>query len=152
VVFGVAGLASIVGRLVTGVVADRIGPKRTLVATLALQAPAILLYVAIRGTASFYLLGIVFGLAYGGVMPLYALLTREYFGQRAMGGAYGAIYMLQAIGMGLGTFGGGVLHDRLGDYGSMFLSAAVIAAAATLLALALRSPQPPLPTPSPAPA
>ena len=83
---------------------------------------------------------------------LYALLTREYFGQRAMGGAYGAIYMLQAIGMGLGTFGGGWLYDRLGDYASMFTTAAAIAAAAMLLALALRSPRATLPTPSPAPA
>jgi MFS family permease len=119
------------------------------VAALALQAPAILVYVAIRGPASFYLLGIVFGVAYGGVMPLYALLTREYFGQRAMGGAYGAIYMLQAIGMGLGTFGGGFLYDRLGDYAAMFTSAAAIATAAMLLALALRSPRASI-TPSPA--
>jgi MFS family permease len=141
VVFGTAGLASIVGRVATGLIADRLGAKRTLVAALTLQAPAILVYVGIRNPASFYVLGIVFGLAYGGVMPLYALLTREYFGQRAMGGAYGAIYMLQAIGMGLGTFGGGYLYDHLGDYAAMFTSAAAIAAAATLLALALRSPQ-----------
>jgi MFS family permease len=151
VVFGTAGLASILGRIATGLIADRLGAKRTLVAALALQAPAIFVYVAVRGTASFYVLGVVFGLAYGGVMPLYALLTREYFGQRAMGGAYGAIYMLQAIGMGLGTFGGGVLYDRLGDYASMFTSAAAIAAAAMLLALALRSPRA-LPSASPAPA
>jgi MFS family permease len=151
-VFGVAGLASIAGRVATGLIADRLGAKRTLVAALTLQAPAILVYAGIRGPASFYLLGIVFGLAYGGVMPLYALLTREYFGQRAMGGAYGAIYMLQAIGMGLGTFGGGYLYDRLGDYASMFTTAAAIAAAAMLLSLALRSPRAPFPTPSPAPA
>jgi MFS family permease len=152
VVFGTAGLASIIGRIATGLIADRLGAKRTLVAALALQAPAILLYVGIQGAASFYLLGIVFGVAYGGVMPLYALLTREYFGQRAMGGAYGAIYMLQAIGMGLGTFGGGYLYDRLGDYAAMFTSAAAIAAAAMLLSLALRSPRASLSTASPAPA
>jgi MFS family permease len=150
VVFGVAGLASILGRIATGLIADRIGPKRTLIAALALQAPAILLYVVTSGTASFYLLGLMFGTAYGGVMPLYALLTREYFGQRAMGGAYGAIYMLQAIGMGLGTFGGGWLYDRLGGYSPMFTSAAIIAAAAILLAFALRSPRTALPAPSPA--
>ena len=144
VVFGVAGLASILGRIATGLIADRFGPKRTLVAALALQAPAILVYVIIRDTPSFYVLGAVFGVAYGGVMPLYALLTREYFGQRAMGGAYGAIYMLQAIGMGLGTFGGGFIYDRLGDYVSMFTGAAAVAAGAVLLALVLRSPRPSL--------
>jgi MFS family permease len=152
VVFGLAGLASILGRIATGLIADRFGSKRTLVAVLALQAPAILLYVVVRGTASFYLLGLVFGVAYGGVMPLYALLTREYFGQRAMGGAYGAIYMLQAIGMGLGTFGGGWLYDRLGGYGWAFAAAATIGALAVLLALPLRAPRPAVANVAPVPA
>jgi len=140
VAFGVAGLASIGGRIATGIVADRIGAEHTLVAMLLLQAPAILLYVVIQGAASFYLLGFVFGVSYGGVMPLYALLTRQYFGQRAMGGAYGAIYMLQAIGMGLGTYGGGWVYDHLGGYGWAFVSAAVIAGSAVLFALGLRRP------------
>jgi len=149
VVFGLAGLASIGGRIFTGLVADRLGSKRTLIAMLALQAPAIFLYLVARGTASFYVLSVVFGVAYGGVMPLYALLTREYFGQRAMGGAYGAIYMLQAIGMGLGAFGGGWLYDRLGGYGWLFASAAAVGALAVLLALPLKSPRAMVATPSP---
>jgi MFS family permease len=152
VVFGLAGLASIGGRIFTGLVADRFGSKRTLIAMLALQAPAIFFYVVARGTASFYLLGVVFGVAYGGVMPLYALLTREYFGQRAMGGAYGAIYMLQAIGMGLGAFGGGWLYDRLGGYGWLFASAAAVGALAVVLALPLRAPRPAVANVAPVPA
>lgn len=152
VVFGGAGLASIGGRVATGVIADRIGAKRTLVAMLTLQAPAILLYVFVGDTTSFYLLGLVFGVAYGGVMPLYALLTREYFGQRAMGGAYGAIYMLQAIGMGLGTYGGGWLYDHLGGYGWAFASAAAIGGGAILFALALRPPATRSSVAAPAPA
>jgi MFS family permease len=152
VVFGFAGLASIGGRIATGLIADRLGSKRTLVAVLGLQAPAILLYVVARGPVTFYALGLVFGVAYGGVMPLYALLTREYFGQRAMGGAYGAIYMLQAIGMGLGTFGGGFLYDRLGGYGWAFASAAAIGALAVLLALPLRAPRAVVRAAAPAPA
>ena len=51
VVFGVAGLASIIGRIATGLISDRIGPKRTLIAALALQAPAILLYVVTSATS-----------------------------------------------------------------------------------------------------
>ncbi|MBI2494006.1 MAG: MFS transporter [Candidatus Rokubacteria bacterium] len=140
-VFGVSSLASIGGRIASGLLADRLGSKPTLVALLSLQAPAILLYVVARETASFYALALVFGIAYGGVMPLYALLTRESFGARAMGGAYGAIYMLQAIGMGLGAFAGGWLYDRLGGYGWSFATAAAIGASAVLVALMLRAPR-----------
>ena len=35
----------------------------------------------------------IFGTAYGGVMPLYAVLAREYFGQRIMGTVFGAATM-----------------------------------------------------------
>ena len=74
-------------------------------------------------------------------MPMYALLTRELFGARAMGTAYGAIFMLQAIGMGLGAYGGGWIQvDHLGTYAWLFGSATASAAAvAILFALPLRS-------------
>src|SRR5439155_206858 len=78
-VFSVAGLASLSGKIVCGLVADRVGAKRTLVAGLALQAVAVSLYVFTRGLPSFYTLAVMFGFAYGGVMPLYAILVREYF-------------------------------------------------------------------------
>jgi MFS family permease len=151
-VFGVSGLVSILGRIGSGMVADRFGAKYTLVVMLSLQAPSILLYVFAGGMQSFYVLGIIFGLAYGGVMPLYALLTREYFGPRAMGSAYGAIFALQAIGMGLGTFAGGWFYDHLGSYGIAFAAAGGIGAGAALIALTLRSPREQFHAPSPAPA
>jgi MFS family permease len=140
-VFGVSGLSSIAGRVGSGLVADRIGAKATLLAMLALQAPAIFLYLFTRGTGSFYLLAIVFGIGYGGVMPLYALLTREYFGATAMGGAYGAVFMLQAVGMGLGAFAGGWFFDVLGTYAWLFITASIAGAVAVLFALPLRAPR-----------
>ena len=58
-----------------------------------------------------------------------------------MGIAYGAIFMLQAIGMGLGAYGGGWVYDHLGTYAWLFGMATAIAAAAILFALPLRSPR-----------
>lgn len=140
-VFGVWGLMSMVGRLVSGVGADRIGARSTLIVMLSLQAPAIFLYALVHDLAGFYAISVIFGVATGGVMPLYALLAREFFGQRAMGGAYGAIYMLQAIGMGLGAFAGGWFYDWLGDYAWFFSAAAAVGVTAVLLALTLRAPR-----------
>jgi hypothetical protein len=53
----------------------------------------------------FYALAVVFGTAYGGVMPLYAVLTREYFGQQLMGTVFGAAnrHDLWAACRGLGS-------------------------------------------------
>jgi predicted MFS family arabinose efflux permease len=140
-ILGISGLASLAGRIVAGVVADRWGAKPTLIVMLTLQAPAIFLYLFTASAAGFYALAVLFGASYGGVMPMYALLTREYFGARAMGTAYGAIFMLQAVGMGLGAYAGGWFYDHLGTYGWLFGSATAVAAAALLFAWPLRAPR-----------
>ena len=147
--FGVSGLASIAGRLGGGVLADRFGAKATLLAGLALQAAAVVLYLVVRDVGLFYLLAVVFGLAYGGVMPLYALVTREYFGDKVMGAAYGAVFLVSTLGMGLGSYAGGVLYDRLGSYSWLYSGSFVIGIAAVLLALTFRAPRP-LPLVAPA--
>jgi MFS family permease len=141
-VLSVSGLASIMGRIGTGMLADRFGAKRTLVAGLALQAVIVYLYFFAQDTSTFYGLALVFGVAYGGVMPLYALLTREYFGEKVMGTAYGGVFLVSTLGMGLGSFAGGWLYDQLGSYAWLFISSAAIGVMAWLLALTSRAPRP----------
>jgi len=141
-VLSVSGLASIVGRIGTGMLADRFGAKRTLVAGLALQAVMVYLYLFAQDAGTFYGLALVFGAAYGGVMPLYALLTREYFGEKVMGTAYGGVFLVSTLGMGLGSFAGGWLYDELGSYAWLFISSAAIGGMAGLLALTFRAPRP----------
>ncbi len=140
-VLSVSGLSSIGGRVGAGVLADRIGAKPTLVGGLALQAAVILLYLFARDAATFYLLALAFGTFYGGVMPLYALVTREYFGERVMGAAYGGVFLVSTLGMGLGSFAGGVIYDHLGGYAWLFLTSAAIGGLAGLLALTFRPPR-----------
>ncbi len=137
---GVSGLSSIFGRIATGLVADRAGTKRTLVTTLALQAGMIALYLVARDEGALYALGLAFGVAYGGVMPLYALVTREYFGEKVMGTAYGVVFFVSCIGMGLGSYAGGVVHDALGSYQWLFLGSLLVGGMAAVLAATLRPP------------
>ena len=138
---GVSGLSSILGRIGGGVLADRVGAKPTLVAGLALQAAMIVLYLFVQDVVPFYGLSIAFGVAYGGVMPLYALVTREYFGEKVMGTAYGGVFLVSTLGMGIGSFAGGVLYDRLGSYAWLYMGSFVIGAAAIVLALTFRPPR-----------
>jgi len=140
-VLGVSGLSSIAGRIGGGLLADRYGAKPTLIAGLALQAAMIVGYLFARDVGSFVALALVFGVAYGAVMPLYALVTREYFGEKVMGSAYGAVFLISTLGMGLGSFAGGVIYDRLGSYAWLFLASFAIGAMAVVLAFTFRRPQ-----------
>jgi len=135
-----SGLASIGGRVVTGMAADRWGARPTLVSALVFQAAMVLSYLFIRDLATLYAAGALFGVAYGAAMPLYALLIRDAFGERAMGTVYGAVFMISCVGMGLGSWSGGVIHDALGSYHWLFIGSFAIGASAALLGLGLRGP------------
>src|SRR5262249_2640912 len=136
-----AGRASLTGKIICGLVADRVGAKRTLVAGLALQAIAVSLYLVTRELSGFYAVALVFGFAYGGVMPLYAILVREYFGERIMGTAFGAVAFVSTLGMALGPWAGGWLYDTLGGYFWLFLGSFGIGLGAAAIAVTFRPPR-----------
>jgi MFS family permease len=140
-VFSVAGVGSLSGRIVCGFLADRIGAKRMLLAGLALQAVAVSLYLVTRELASFYELALLFGFAYGGVMPLYAILVREYFGARIMGTIFGAVGFVSTLGMAIGPVAGGWLYDAFGSYFWLFMGSFGIGLGAVAIACTFRPPR-----------
>ena len=135
-IYSVEGIAGLGGRLLFGLAADRFGPKRVLVTGLLIQALVIAAYLSANQLSTFYALAVVFGAAYGGVMPLYALLAREYFGQQVMGSVLGALTMASSFGMALGPVAGGWIFDRFDVYDWLFIGSSVIGVAAFLIALA----------------
>jgi MFS family permease len=140
-VLSAAGLASLSGKIGCGIFADRVGAKRTLVAGLVLQAVAISLYLFSGSLGSFYALALMFGFAYGGVMPLYAILVREYFGERVMGSAFGAVSLAATLGMALGPWLGGWLFDSVGSYAWMFIASSAMGLGAVAIAVTFRPPR-----------
>jgi MFS family permease len=140
-IYSVEGLAGLGGRLLLGVLGDRLGAKRVLIAGLAVQALAIVSYAFISRLGEFYALAVVFGTAYGGVMPLYAVLAREYFGQRIMGTVFGAATMVSAVGMAFGPLAGGFVFDTFNNYAWLYIGSGAVALGAVAIALAF----PPLP-------
>ena len=139
-VLGAAGLASLSGRVICGLLADRLGAKRVLIVGLAIQAVAVSLYLVTRELAGFYALAFLFGLAYGGVMPLYAIVVREYFGARIMGATFGAVAFASTLGMALGPWAGGWLYDAFGSYAWLFIGSFGIGLGAVAIAFAFRPP------------
>jgi MFS family permease len=141
-VLGAAGLAALSGRIICGLIADRTGAKRTLVACLALQTVAISLYVLAHDLDTLYAVSVLFGFSYGGAMPLYAILVREHFPAKIMGSVFGIVAMIAALGMALGPPVGGWLFDRVGGYGWLYIASSAIGIAAALMAMTLRPRRP----------
>ena len=144
-VYSVAGLSGLGGRLLLGLASDRFGAKPVLVAGLAVQAMAAGTYYFISHLGEFYALAVVFALAYGGVMPLYATLVREYFGIKIMGTVFGAVSAAASFGMALGPVAGGWVFDTFDGYGWLYIGSFGIGLGAMAIALTFK----PVPRPAP---
>jgi len=140
-IYSVEGLAGLGGRILLGLLADRFGAKPVLITGLLVQSFAIASYLVVDRLGEFYLLSVVFGTAYGGVMPLYAVLARESFGQRVMGTLFGALTMASSIGMAFGPWAGGRIFDSFNSYAWLYVGASTIALGAVAVALVF-SPRP----------
>ena len=140
-IYSLEGLAGLGGRLLFGVLADRLGVKPVLITGLLVQALAAGAFYFVSRLDEFYAVAFVFGLAYGGVMPLYAVLARGYFGPHIMGTVLGAATMISALGMALGPVMGGWIFDTYGQYGWLYAGSFAIGLGAAAIALAF----PPLP-------
>jgi len=134
-VYAIEGLSGLFGRLIFGVLADKLGVRRVIVGGLVLQAAGIYAYIYLSEISQFYMLAAVLGLAYGGVMPLYSVLAREYFPPRLMGTVLGAMTMTSSIGMAAGPVAGGWLYETYGTYHWLYIASAGIGIAAAALAL-----------------
>ncbi len=135
-IYSVEGFAGLGGRLALGVLADRLGAKRVLIAGLLIQALAAGAFVFASRLGEFYAVAATFGFAYGGVMPLYAVLARAYFGQRILGAVFGAAAMVSSLGMALGPAVGGWIFDRFGAYAWLYIGSFAVGIGAAAIALA----------------
>lgn len=139
-IYSVEGLAGLGGRLVYGLLADRLGVKPVLIAGLTIQALVIAAYLFASRLDQFYALAVIFGGTYGGVMPLYAVLAHEYFGPRILGTVFGAAIMLSSLGMAAGPLVGGWIYDINDSYAWLFVASAMVGLGAAAIALAFPPP------------
>lgn len=141
-IYSVEGLAGLGGRLLFGLAGDRFGAKPVVVVGLLIQAVGAGTYFFVRELDEFYAVAVVFGMAYGGVMPLYAVIAREYFPMRIMGTVFGAAAMISSLGMALGPVMGGWIFDTFASYGWLYIASFGLGLGAAAIALAF----PPLPS------
>jgi MFS family permease len=142
-IYSVEGLSGLAGRIVFGLLGDRFGAKRTFVSGLLLQAAAVGCYYFARELAEFYSVAVVFGFAYAGVMPLYAVLVRENFPLPIIGTVVGAASMASSLGMALGPLAGGLIFDAYGTYGRLYIGSVLLGLGAAAIMLTFRPASPP---------
>jgi MFS family permease len=110
----------IVSRVASGFVADKIGGVATLLIGSFLQGVALFLYLFFDGLTSLYAISILFGLFQGGIVPMYAVIVREYFPPQEAGMRVGIVIFSSIGGMALGGWVSGAIFDYTGSYHAAF--------------------------------
>jgi nitrate/nitrite transporter NarK len=133
------------GRIVAGVLSDRIGRKLTLMLVLLLQA--LLMFAAIpvtsAGSTSLLIVLVATGIGfnYGANLSLFPSITKDFWGLRNFGMNYGCLF----TAWGLGGFALSRLQQMLkssgGNFNSSFVTAGVLLLLGAVLSLALGTPR-----------
>jgi MFS family permease len=137
-IYSVEGLAGLGGRVGFGLLGDRLGAKRVLVAGLLIQAFGALGYYFTHSLAEFYAIAALFGFTYAGVMPLYSVIARENFPLRMMGTIIGGSAMAGSLGMATGPLLGGWIFDTTASYGRLYIASFGMGIGATLIAMTFK--------------
>jgi MFS transporter, OFA family, oxalate/formate antiporter len=132
------GTFSVVGRVVSGMISDRIGAKLVLAAGVLIQGVMMLWLAKADSTWAFYLFAAIFGLSYGGNMVLIPKLASHIFGVGSMGAIFGALSVADGLGFGTGPLMAGYIFDMTGSYQMSFFIVAAVMAVALAATLALR--------------
>jgi MFS family permease len=83
---------------------------------------SLFLYAVFSGLASLYIISALFGLFQGGIIPMYAVIVREYFPPREAGTRLGIVLMATLVGMAVGGWLSGLIFDLAGSYQAAFLN------------------------------
>lgn len=115
-------LLGIVSRIGSGFIADRIGGVATLALGSLMQGVALFLYLWFDGLQSLYVVSAIFGLFQGGIVPMYAVIIREYLPAKQAGVRIGLVMSVTVLGMAVGGYLSGVIFDYFSSYRMAFLN------------------------------
>ena len=114
---GLIGIGSIAGRLITGVLLDRI--NGSIVGAVGFSLPILVLLTLIFMDASMALtaaVALVFGLTLGCEVDVLGYLSSRHFGLRSFGSVFGTFIGLQSLAVGVGPAAAAYVFDRTGSY------------------------------------
>jgi len=123
----VVGGASIAGRLVVGVLIDKIGVRNALSFCQITLACALLGYALVDSSALLFAVTALYGFTHGALFVVISPTVAFYFGMKAHGQIFGTVLFFGTIGSAIGPVSAGASFDLLGSYTFAFLAMAILA-------------------------
>jgi MFS family permease len=137
---GLAIGASVAGRVLFGLLADRFAKRSVMCAALLLHGLSVLCLLFIRAPGALPTFVILFGMGLGGGAVLVPLLVGELFGLASFGRILGLVTVSATLGAAVGPVLTGRIYDVTGSYELAFVLHTVAFAVAAGAVLFLRRP------------
>jgi MFS family permease len=109
-----------VSRQFWGMLADRVGGLRAVLAGSACQAVAIVAFLLTQNELGLFAVSAAFGLGFSGIIPSYVVALRELFPSSEASWRIPTFFFMGMSGMAFGSWFAGELYDRFGFYAPAF--------------------------------
>jgi len=140
-VLSMIGAAAIAGRVLMGIVSDRVGRRFAVALCALLQSAAILSLIWAREYRMIEVFAVVYGVAYSGMSPSLAALIGDTFGVSRLGTILGVLEVGFGLGAAAGPTVGGYIFDVTGSYHAAFVLWSAAMFTAGLIAFLVRREQ-----------
>jgi len=128
------------GRIVWGIVSDKIGRKHSIALMSLIQGVVMILFYFVGGIEwGLYLGAALIGFNFGGNFALFPAITADLFGNQNVGINYPWVFLSYGVGGVVGPILGGFVGDS-GAWAGALIPAGVACLAASVVALALHPP------------
>lgn len=134
-VLGTMVLVSIPGRFIFGWLGDRVEKRVLMMALCFLQGAGIFIFINARTTELLYLFVVVFGMGYGGLIPLTVAFRADLFGRKNYATIGGVTTSLTMVGTVLAPVLAGYLYDTTHSYSLAFYTFIVMISVSGVLFL-----------------
>ncbi len=138
-----AGILTIFGgsvffaKIITGIIADRLGSKPALAMGLGMLMAGLFLLLTVDGLWALYLFAVFFAFGYGCGSVIMPNIVAEMYGLFFHGILLGIVNFFACIGCAAGPVAAGWLFDKTGDYNAAFLIITVIGVLTLIMTLSI---------------
>lgn len=133
--------AGVLGKILFGYIADFVDTRAALLVSMGFQVSGTLLLLFAESYPMLLVVGAVFGLGMGGVVPLWGSLIGEYFGRDSFGRVMGLMGPCMLPIQVSGVPFAGLIYDLTGEYTIAYLTYLGIYVFASIWLLSLQRPE-----------
>lgn len=132
---GVMGAMNFVGTMLSGLMTDRVQPRKLLAIFYSLRGVSLFILPHVTTFPGLFVFAIIFGLDWFATVPPTIAITADTFGKRSIGRVYGWIFLSHQVGSASAALGAGMLYNWFGDYRLAFTIGGVLGLIAGVAAL-----------------